>query len=247
MKTRSVTRRVVPVLVAGASFFWGLAAGEYRVFPYDQVRAVKNLLDGEDGARDPRLYVGSPHSVTIGLGDRVWGTKADVVMVGDSITAGGRWNEIFPEISIANRGVGGDTVRGVRERIPAIQDVGARKIFLMIGTNDVVFDNPVDVIVSEYSKVVRTLKTADTQVYIQSILQCGQMDLCTDARRERIGVLNKQLAELAEATGADFIDLNSYLANENGLRSEFTWDGLHLNSAGYTQWRDVLTPYLDGP
>jgi lysophospholipase L1-like esterase len=232
------------IVLAVASFLWGLAAGEYRIFPYQQVRAVKNALDGEDGSRDPRLYVGSPHAVTVGLGDRVWGTKADVAMVGDSITAGGRWHEMFPDVKIVNRGVGGDTVGGVKGRLSAIQEVEADKIFLMIGTNDVLFDNPEDIIIQQYSGIIEAFGKPGPEVYVQSILLCGAMELCTRVRRERTVKLNRQLAALAKSRDATFIDLNVHLADEDGLRPEFTWDGLHLNGAGYARWRDILAPYM---
>lgn len=231
-------------ILVGATFVWGLAAGEYRIFPYQHLRALKNIVDGDDGSRDPSVYVGSPDAVTVGMGDRDWGTKGEVVMVGDSITAGGRWDEMFPDLEIVNRGVGGDTVKGVKERLPAIHAVEARKVFLLIGTNDVLFDNPEEVIIQHYSDVVEALGKNGSSTYIQSILQCGDMDQCTPARRRTIRTLNDKLEELSDSTSATFIDLNAHLANEDGLRREFTWDGLHLNGAGYREWRRILSPHM---
>ena len=40
-----------------------------------------------------------------------------VVFLGDSITEGGMWEEWFPELRTANRGVGGDAVRDVVGRL----------------------------------------------------------------------------------------------------------------------------------
>ena len=34
--------------------------------------------------------------------------QGDVVFLGDSITEGGEWNEMFPERRVRNRGIGGD-------------------------------------------------------------------------------------------------------------------------------------------
>ncbi|VDA83922.1 hypothetical protein BANRA_01348 [Escherichia coli] len=32
--------------------------------------------------------------------------QRDIVMLGDSITARGEWNELLPSLSVANRGIG---------------------------------------------------------------------------------------------------------------------------------------------
>jgi hypothetical protein len=62
-----------------------------------------------------------------------------VVFLGDSITQG--WNSIariFPDIKVVNRGIGGDTTRGVLYRLNA--DVLALKpaaVVLLIGINDI--------------------------------------------------------------------------------------------------------------
>src|SRR5205807_6682662 len=68
--------------------------------------------------------------------DREYGA---VVMLGDSITQG--WNDDFsawfPGLKIANRGISGDTSRGVLSRLQ--EDVLAlepRAVVLLIGTND---------------------------------------------------------------------------------------------------------------
>jgi hypothetical protein len=44
-------------------------------------------------------------------------TKADIVMIGDSITDGAEWHEMFPQLNIVNRGISGDTTVGVLNRL----------------------------------------------------------------------------------------------------------------------------------
>ena len=241
MNATSAIKRFWPWLLAVAvAFLWGLAAGEYHVFPYEQVRMTKNLIDGTDGARDPDAYVGSPASVAIGEGDSLWGTRADVAMVGDSITAQGRWAEMFPDTAIVNRGVGGDTVGGVRERLPAITAAQAKTYFLMIGTNDALFANPDDAFMDHYAAVLDGLLAGGAEVYVHPILECGDMALCTAEVQARIARLNTKIAALAQDKGAQVIDLNPVMTDENGLLPQVTWDGLHLNAEGFRRWREAI-------
>ena len=44
-------------------------------------------------------------------------TKNDIVFIGNSITDGGEWNELFTDPAIKNRGISGDISAGVVARI----------------------------------------------------------------------------------------------------------------------------------
>jgi len=59
---------------------------------------------------------------------------AAVVMVGDSLTDGAEWGELFPGAGIANRGIDGDTTDGVLERMDAILALHPAKAFVMIAS-----------------------------------------------------------------------------------------------------------------
>ncbi|MGB9898194.1 GDSL-type esterase/lipase family protein, partial [Thermanaerothrix sp.] len=60
----------------------------------------------------------------------------DIVFLGDSITDGARWDELFPGLSVKNRGINADTTRGVLARLDSILQGQPAAIFLLIGTND---------------------------------------------------------------------------------------------------------------
>jgi len=49
-----------------------------------------------------------------------FGSRAAVVMIGDSLTDGAEWGEMFPGTAVVNRGVDGDTTAGVLRRMEAI-------------------------------------------------------------------------------------------------------------------------------
>src|SRR5688572_21180522 len=63
-------------------------------------------------------------------------TKGDIVFIGNSITDGGEWNELFNDLKIKNRGISGDVSTGVLHRMDEIAQRKPAKVFLLIGVND---------------------------------------------------------------------------------------------------------------
>ncbi len=170
--------------------------------------------------------------------------KGDVVLLGDSITDGGCWDELFPGMNIKNRGINGDDTVGVLGRINDILENTPAALFILIGTNDLNWWNyrHEAEILSNYEKILHRCKelSPTTRVFVQSILP--------RARRftNQITMLNLGLEKLAEEYDYTFINLHPYFADELGaLKSEFTNDNLHLMSAGYKVWVKLLTPYLE--
>ncbi|HEY9156081.1 MAG TPA: GDSL-type esterase/lipase family protein, partial [Opitutaceae bacterium] len=77
------------------------------------------------------------HSQRSSWAERVQKEQNSIVFVGDSITQG--WGDVgsyFPGIKTANRGISGDTTRGVLIRMQDVFDLHPRGIVLLIGTND---------------------------------------------------------------------------------------------------------------
>jgi lysophospholipase L1-like esterase len=174
---------------------------------------------------------------------------AAVVMVGDSLTDGAEWSEMFPDAGIANRGIDGDTTAGVLERIDAILALHPAKAFVMIGINDLMRGSSVDAVARRYGKIVAALRGGGAEVFIQSTLLCNAAKAtwapCA-AANEKVKQLNLRLAALASDT-LTFIDLNRKLADAAGLKSELTYDGVHLNGSGYRLWRDEISRYVLKP
>ena len=50
-------------------------------------------------------------------------TSKDIVFIGNSITNGAEWNELFPQKRVKNRGISGDTSEGVFDRLDAVVNV----------------------------------------------------------------------------------------------------------------------------
>ena len=59
----------------------------------------------------------------------------------------------------------------------------------------------------------------------------------------KIRQLNVRLSELASSR-VTFIDLASTLTAGTGLKSELTYDGVHLNGEGYRRWQTAISPFM---
>ena len=169
---------------------------------------------------------------------------ADILMIGDSITQGAEWKEIFPASSIANRGIAGDRSDDILRRIPTALKVTPKKAFLMFGINDLANFQTVDAVFANYQRVIEHLEAAHVQVYIQSTLECsratcGQM-------LDNIRMLNAKLQSYSNDKAIPFIDINRGMTSvEDGLLKQYTFDGRHLSGSGYVEWRKAIQPYID--
>lgn len=178
----------------------------------------------------------------------------DIVFLGNSITDGGEFQELFGMENVLNRGIRSDRISGVLKRLDQVTDGHPKMIFLLIGINDVADSrNTAASIAGKYEELVKTIreKTPDTQLYVQSI-----MPINNDFKRYKsligresiIPDLNSRLQNIAMEARAVYIDLWPVLADpETGkMKKDFTSDGLHLTGAGYRAWTEAVRPFVEG-
>jgi lysophospholipase L1-like esterase len=166
-----------------------------------------------------------------------------VVFLGDSITEGGIWNEWFPEFPTLNRGIGGDTVGEVLQRLEDALH-RPRAISLLIGTNDLGGIGP-SAKVEDIARQLGTLLTRIRELVPDAPLFVNSVMPRSKGFRTRVQHLNRRYEQLAAAHGATYIDLWAPFVTPDGrLRKELTSDGLHLNGEGYRIWVDILRPHL---
>lgn len=170
----------------------------------------------------------------------------DTVMVGDSLTDGCRWDEVFPGVAIRNRGINADTVTGVLARLDEIIAGKPQRVFLLIGTNDLpLYEYRQDGdILNDYSLILSRLRqgTPATRVFVQSLLPRQQRFA------RRILRLNTALRRLAAEHGCAYIDLHPAFSDGRGaLRRELTNDRLHLLGEGYRIWASIIAEYMLPP
>jgi lysophospholipase L1-like esterase len=175
--------------------------------------------------------------------------RVDVVMVGDSITAAGMWEDMFPGTRIANRGLGSDRTDDVFRRVDAVLATRPRSAFIMLGINDLAAGRDLEEILKDYVRIIEALRGQGIRVVIQSTLECN-VDLRRRCRSmlPTIRQLNARLAEHAGRLGIEYIDLNAALSEPaSGLRAVYTIDGVHLTGRGYALWASLIDPLIGAP
>lgn len=174
-------------------------------------------------------------------------TKHEIIFLGNSITDGAEWAELFKNPRIKNRGISGDTTDGVLYRLKEVTSSAPDKVFLMIGINDLSRDVSKETVFENICKIATQIKedSPKTRVFIQSILpvnaSLGKFAKHTNKGAEVIWV-NDQLKDWCGQNKFKYIDLYSRLVSPGTqeLNPDFTNDGLHLTSGGYLQWADRI-------
>lgn len=226
------------LFVSGVSLVgWGFCMGRYETFPFLIVQSIKLQIFP---------FKQKEHQVI----PNDWGWKSNVshfrelayapqiVMLGDSITAGAEWHELFPEAKIVNRGIGGDTTAGMLARVEEISQKNPRMVFLLAGINDLDMGMSPDAVFNSYRKLIDLLDDADTDVIVQSTLLPGRN--VEEEQRMQVDALNQKLRKYCLSERILFVDLNETLAQEGALASEYTFDGIHLNGTGYFAWSEAI-------
>lgn len=172
--------------------------------------------------------------------------KKDVVFYGNSITFWGDWSELLGSKKVKNRGIPGDTGFGLLELLAETINGKPRKVFIMIGINDLARGFPQDVIIDNYKRIVALIREVSprTKIYFQSILPVNESFGKLKGHYKRaneIPEINDFLREWTKEQGIGYVDLFSVMADEHGrLKAAYTWDGIHLTLEGYRKWVEVL-------
>ncbi len=165
------------------------------------------------------------------------------VFLGDSITEGFPVNKVFEGKNFYNRGIGGDRVQGLRERLDICVDaLQPAKIYIMIGTNDAIYPlhESIDDWAKDYQNLVHEIKfyAPQADIALFSILPLGPR---FEQAHQSLYEYNSHVKNIARENQLDFIDLDTIMKNEQGyLKQSYTGDDVHLTLEGYVAWLMVL-------
>jgi len=179
------------------------------------------------------------------MGFNPWLTIAimKIAFLGDSLTYAGRWEDFFPKHEVYNHGVPGEKSNEILMRLPAVLDQKNDQIFLMMGVNDLGDGIESNAIVENFSKLIEQVgKVGNVKLVVQSVLPVNFQLFSTGVfDSEKIRDINKLLKSLCEEENITFVDLYpSFSTYFDELMREYTYDGLHLNDAGYRVWKNCL-------
>lgn len=175
--------------------------------------------------------------------------QGTLVFLGDSITQG--WGDdlkgAFADVKVANRGISGDTTRGVLLRLKDdVLNLKPSGVVLLIGTNDLADGDAPESIAGNVKLIVAQLLEQNPKL---PIVLCTVFPSAESKSRPvaKIVALNTALANAvkgnAQVTVVDTYKLFSGRQNSDAKVEEFP-DLLHPNDLGYAKWAAGIRPVL---
>lgn len=170
-----------------------------------------------------------------------------VVFAGDSLTGG--WKDLakaFPALKVANRGVGGDTSRGLLFRFQ--EDVLAlhpRAVVILIGLNDLTaYGKPADAAANIADMLAMAEKQDPAMPVVLCTLPPSANPKAPVKQPDRLALNEKIKALAAGHKQVGLCDLYPAMATDEGLPKPeyFGEDKLHFVAAGHTEKARLLLP-----
>jgi lysophospholipase L1-like esterase len=173
------------------------------------------------------------------------------VFIGDSMTEGFDLNRHFESKNLVNMGIGGDFTSGVIKRLKYATRLQPQSVFIMIGINDILKDVDMQRITSQYANILEILQSEcpETFICVQSNLPTTMIGGSAESNKlilERVQELNNFLKTYCLEHGIYFADMYTLFVTQQGdLRSDCTYDGLHLSETGYLIWKSNIQTLVD--
>lgn len=171
--------------------------------------------------------------------------KDSIVFIGDSIIDYFDTNKYYDNDNLVNRGIAGDTTRGVLNRLDQIINIKPKVVVLSIGSNDITrYHSSVSEIVKSILQIKYELETniENVKVYILSLTPVLRDHAITNniymktRNNDIIDEINDELTIYTK-----IIDTNGCLKDSNNnLKLDYTVDGLHLTELGYQVFSSVI-------
>ncbi|AMR32223.1 hypothetical protein A0256_12725 [Mucilaginibacter sp. PAMC 26640] len=169
-----------------------------------------------------------------------------IIFLGNSITEMGNWGKLLNDTTVVNRGIGGDITFGLLKRLDDVTIRQPKKLFLLIGINDIGKDIPDSVIAYNCFKIIKQVhdQSPATKIFVQSILPLNTIHANFPQhynKAEHIPIVNAMLKAQSSALNYTYIALTPLFSDKAGrLKTELTIEGLHLKPEAYVMWVDYL-------
>jgi len=185
--------------------------------------------------------------------DRARQGHLPLLFLGDSLTYGWlvdgleTWRSSFAPMGAEDFGIGGDRTDDVLWRIAhgELDGIEPKLVVLSIGTNDLGVGRSIAESVRGIAACIRAIraKLPKTTIVVSGILPRGQGGRNAPMRRT-VAEVNRRVAKLDDTKRVRYIDSGAaFLEPDGSVNPElYRPDLLHLSSAGYRTWSEVLRP-----
>ena len=177
---------------------------------------------------------------------RIAQDREAVVLLGDSITQG--WGDDFsgwfPGLKVVNRGISGDTTRGVLIRLQSdVLALHPKAVVLLIGTNDLEENADPETCAANLKLILQEFARQDSKM---PIVLCAVFPSSASKSRpaEKIQKINALYAAAVKGNAqVTLLDAWTLFADAHGdARPDEFPDLLHPNLAGYAKWAAAIRP-----
>lgn len=169
------------------------------------------------------------------------------IFLGDSLTDYAPIRELFGTLAL-NRGIAGDRIEDLTKRAQEASRHQPSVLVVWGGTNDILAGASCESIVRETVSLAGKLKYASPLARIVVLGPppvVGRLANNPPGFNASIQCVNRKLREQLPSLAVVFGDPAAVLATPDGeLNSDYSFDGVHLNGAGYRAWAAWLLPML---
>lgn len=165
--------------------------------------------------------------------------QSNFLFLGDSLIADFDWQARMHQFEILNYGVPGETVQGLRNRIPTItKDLSSPDLILvMIGTNNLIIEDFRFVDSLRQIIVKLTSRYPCAEVITNSLLPC-QLPWVSQKMLQHI---NAETEAMTRQTGSCYLDMFSKVKPNSDF---FQSDGIHLTDKAYDLWSKCILEFV---
>jgi lysophospholipase L1-like esterase len=175
--------------------------------------------------------------------------ESRIVFMGNSITEG--WGYTMPDFfsgkPYVNRGISGQTTPQMLIRFrPDVIDLKPAVVVILAGINDIAGNtgpSTQKMIENNLASMVDIARANGIRVVLSSVLPAFDFPWRPGMQpAEKVIALNSWIKKYADENGCVYLDYFTPMADERqGLKAEYTYDGVHPNLAGY----QVMAPLAE--
>ena len=159
--------------------------------------------------------------------------------IGDSLIEYFNWQARFPDSTVINSGIAGETVSELLARASSLATLQPKPdwIIIMIGTNNVAMQD--FSFMGYYQKIVDIFKTSlpSSKILIHGLFPIEIPWLADNA----IASINEILESFAQQNEIGYLNGCQIFYNKNGT---FLEDGVHISEDGYSLWANAIENYI---